>query len=107
LLFLAFCAAAQPRPAPYYPDAPGSGERPRKRASTRQRLKDAIDFAVAAESRNPRDLTLNHYRSFGASRTGRRSVRSQDRGDPTGVVVHKGYIVAEWRAFAAWTWTHS
>src|SRR4030088_483142 len=30
-----------------------------------QLLKDAIDFAIASEIKNPRDLKLNHYRTFG------------------------------------------
>jgi hypothetical protein len=30
-----------------------------------QLLKDAIDFAIASEIKNPRNLKLNHYRTFG------------------------------------------
>jgi len=107
LLFLAFCAAAQPRPAPYYPDAAwqrrngrGSGHR-RAAAERRDRFRRRCGIAQS------RDLTLNHYRLIRprAARAGDRS--DQDRGDPTGVVVHKGYIVAEWGEPSRVDMTHS
>ena len=31
----------------------------------RTSLTDSYDFAISAESKNPRDLTLNHYQTFG------------------------------------------
>ena len=37
-----------------------------------QSLKDAIDFAIASEVKNPRDLKLNHYRTFGREPSDRR-----------------------------------
>jgi CubicO group peptidase (beta-lactamase class C family) len=107
LLFVAFCATAQPRPAPYYPDAAWQRRGPAEAGIDAQRLKDAIDFAIAAESRNPRDLTLNHYQTFGREPHGQAIGPIKDRGDPTGVIVHKGYIVAEWGEPSRVDMTHS
>jgi CubicO group peptidase (beta-lactamase class C family) len=61
-----------------------------------QLLKEAIDFSIANEVKNPRDLKLNHYRTFGREPFGDAIGPIKDRGDLTGVVVHKGTIVAEW-----------
>jgi CubicO group peptidase (beta-lactamase class C family) len=59
-------------------------------------LKEAVDFAVANEIKNPRDLKLNHYQTFGREPFGYAIGPIKDRGPETGVIVHKGYIVAEW-----------
>ena len=107
LLFVALCAAAQTRPVPYYPDAAWQRRTPAEAGIDAPRLKDAIDFAIAAESRNPRDLTLNHYQTFGREPHGQAIGPIKDRGDPTGVIVHKGYIVAEWGEPSRVDMTHS
>src|SRR6266850_377536 len=49
----------------YYPDALWQRKTPAEAGINAALLKGAIDFAVAGESRNPRDLTLNHYQTFG------------------------------------------
>jgi len=59
-------------------------------------LKAAVDFAIASEIKNPRDLKLNHYRSFGREPFGDAIGPIKNRGEQTGVIVHKGAIVAEW-----------
>jgi len=64
LLLVPLCALAQ---APYYPDAVWQRRTPLEAGIDAQRLKDAIAYAVANETRNPRDLTLNHYQTFGRS----------------------------------------
>jgi hypothetical protein len=107
LLFPAMaCAQARP-PAAYYPDADWQRKTPAETGFDAARLKDAIDFAIAAESRNPRDLALNHYQTFGREPFGYAIGPIKDRGDMTGVVVHKGYIVAEWGEPRRVDMTHS
>ena len=59
-------------------------------------LRDAVDFAVASESTTPRDLERAHYLSFGREPHGGGVGPFKVRGDPAGVVVRNGYIVAEW-----------
>src|SRR5438093_7612059 len=106
LLLVPLCALAQPK-TPYYPDAVWQRKTPAEAGIDAQRLKDAVAYAVANETRNPRDLTLNHYQTFGREPFGHAIGPIKDRGDLTGVVVHKGYIVAEWGEPLRVDMTHS
>src|SRR6266403_1719300 len=91
----------------YYPDALWQRKTPAEASINAALLKGAIDFAVAGESRNPRDLTLNHYQTFGREPFGQAIGPIKDRGDQTGVVVYKGYLVAEWGEPSRVDMTHS
>src|SRR3989442_3240660 len=93
LLLVSLCVNAQ---GVYYPDALWQRKTSAEAGINAALLKGAIDFAVASESRNPRDLTLNHYQTFGREPFGQAIGPIKDRGDQTGVVVYKGYLVAEW-----------
>ncbi len=105
LAFAAFCAAAQP--TAYYPDRDWRHQTPADAGIDAAKLKDAIDFAVAAESHYPRDAVLTHYQTFGREPFGYAIGPIKDRGDPTGLVVHHGYIVAEWGEPTRVDMTHS
>lgn len=59
-------------------------------------LQRAIDHAIAAEMPNPRDLVRNHYQSFGREPFGDAIGPIRGRGEQTGVIVHRGHLVAEW-----------
>ncbi|HWS56631.1 MAG TPA: serine hydrolase [Pyrinomonadaceae bacterium] len=93
--------AQQPPPAtaarPYYP-APGDWERraPREAGMDAALLKEAVAFAVANESKAPRDLELAHYQTFGREPFGEPVGPFAERGDPAGVILRGGYLVAEW-----------
>src|SRR3989442_15059301 len=102
-LVIALCASAQT----YYPDAAWQRKAPAEVGIDAQRLKEAIDYAIAAESRNPRDLTLNHYQTFGREPHGNPIGPIKDRGDPTRVIVRRGYVVAEWGEPLRVDMTHS
>jgi CubicO group peptidase (beta-lactamase class C family) len=104
-----FQAAAQPKQksAVYYPDAAWQRKAPAESGINPQLLKAAIDHATASETTNPRDLTLNHYRTFGREPFGYAIGPIKDRGDQTGIVIHKGYIVAEWGEPLRVDMTHS
>lgn len=103
LAFISACARAQS----YYPDATWQHKAPAEVGMDAARLKDAVDFAIAAEVKNPRDLTLNHYQTFGREPHGEAIGPIKDRGDPTGVIVRRGYIVAEWGEPLRVDMTHS
>jgi CubicO group peptidase (beta-lactamase class C family) len=60
------------------------------------RLDSAIAFARAGESRAPRDLEQAHHQTFGREPFGEPVGAFQPRGDPSGIVVRHGYVVAEW-----------
>src|SRR5947207_8274010 len=104
LLLVSLCVNAQ---GVYYPDALWQRKTPAEAGINAALLKGAIDFAVASESRNPRDLTLNHYQTFGREPFGQAIGPIKDRGDQTGVIVHRGYIVAEWGEPQRVDMTHS
>ena len=60
------------------------------------KLKEAIDFAIASESRGPRSQELGQTQTFGLAPFGEIIAPMKDRGAPTGVVIRNGYLVAEW-----------
>ena len=89
-------AAQSGRPAPYYPEATWQHKAPSETGLDAARLKTAIDFAIAGETKNPRDLVMNHYQTFGREPFGYAIGPIKARGDETGLIIHHGYIVAEW-----------
>jgi len=69
----------------YYPDGAWQHKTPAEAGINAALLKDAIDFAIANETKNPRDLKLNHYQTFGREpfgfAIGLGRVRDHGRGD--------------------------
>lgn len=82
----------------YYPDAGDAWERrtAMQVGMDSARLAEAIAFAIGAESKNPRSMEENHYRTFGREPYGGAVGPFRGRGAPTGVIVRHGYLVAEW-----------
>jgi hypothetical protein len=93
--------------AQYVPGADWQRKTPAEAGFNPQLLKEAIDFSIANEVKNPRDLKLNHYRTFGREPFGDAIGPIKNRGDLTGVIVHKGIIVAEWGEPQRIDMTHS
>jgi CubicO group peptidase (beta-lactamase class C family) len=56
----------------------------------------AVAFALANESQAPRDLELAHYQTFGREPFGEAVGPFAERGAPAGIIIRRGYIVAEW-----------
>ncbi|HST58500.1 MAG TPA: serine hydrolase [Longimicrobium sp.] len=96
-LLTATAAQAQ-RGAVYYPGPGDAWERraPAQAGMDAALLDSAVAFAVANESRAPRDLELAHYQTFGREPFGEAVGPFTERGDPAGIVIRNGYIVAEW-----------
>ena len=91
-------ARAQPQAAPYYP-GPGDDwehKAPEQVGMDARLIDEAVAFAKARESQNPRDLALEHEVLFGREPHSEAIGPFKTRGDMTGVIVRKGYIVAEW-----------
>lgn len=84
--------------AAYFPAAGDGWERrtPRQAGLDSARLADAIAFAIAQEVAGPRDLEAAHYQTFGREPHGEPVGPFRTRGEPTGMIVRGGYIVAEW-----------
>ena len=84
--------------APYFPE-PGAAWQHRSAAQVGMdsaAVASAIAFAIASEVKNPRDMEENHYRTFGREPYGGAVGPFRFRGEPTGVILRHGYIVAEW-----------
>ena len=60
------------------------------------RLNEAVSFATSREARQPRSMEVSQAMSFGREPFGEGIGPFADRGDPTGIIIHKGYIIAEW-----------
>lgn len=56
----------------------------------------AVRIAVAAEPSTPRDLLENHLASFGQEPHGEAVGPFRTRGAAAGLIIRRGYIVAEW-----------
>src|SRR6188474_2832061 len=82
----------------HFPDAVWTRKTPAESGVDPRRLQQAIDHAIASEVANPRDLAMNHYQTFGREPFGYAIGPIKERADQTGLVVHKGHIVAEWGA---------
>ena len=82
----------------YYPVEGDSWERhtPEQAKMDGAKLKEAIDFAIANESKLPRNLEFAHYQTFGREPYGEALGPFKERGEPTGIILRNGYIVAEW-----------
>ncbi len=85
--------------SPYFPAAGEDWERrsPAEVGMDADRLEQAVEFAIQEENPAPRDLELNHHMTFGRGEPFGDPVGPfKTRGEPTGIVVRNGYIVAEW-----------
>ncbi|HEY5822981.1 MAG TPA: serine hydrolase, partial [Cyclobacteriaceae bacterium] len=81
----------------YFPDKEWQKKTPAEVGMNADKLKEAISFSVSHEIKNPRDMELSHYQSFGAKEPYGYGIGPfKERGDLTGIVIKNGYIVAEW-----------
>ena len=98
--FTALLLAAAPVAAQqvYYPGRYHDWERrrPEQVGMDAALLQEAVAFAQANETDAPRDLERNHYLSFGREPHGDAIGPFKMRGDMTGLVIRRGYLVAEW-----------
>jgi len=92
---------------PYFPGAAWQRRTPAEAGVDPQRLSEAIDFAIAGETKAPRDLVMNHYQNFGREPFGDAIGPIKERGVPTGLIIHRGQIIAEWGDPLAVEMTHS
>ena len=97
-LSIAAYSQKQKKPvAVYFPDKEWQTKTPAEAGMNGDKLKEAISFATSHEIKNPRDMELSHYQSFGAKEPYGYGIGPfKERGNLTGIVIKNGYIVAEW-----------
>ncbi len=92
----------------YFPPAgTWTHQAPQKLGFDTAALHQAINFAQANEAKTPRDQAVAQALSFGKEPFGEGIGPFAERGDPTGVIIYKGYIVAEWGEPLRVDMTHS
>lgn len=81
----------------YFPPAGAWEHRsPAQVGLTQAAVDSAVKLAVAAEATSPRDLLQNHLSSFGQEPHGEAVGPFRPRGSAAGLIIRRGYIVAEW-----------
>ena len=89
--------AQRPRAlTPYVPGAVWERRSPAAMRVDSARLAEAIAFHRKNEARAPRDMEESHYRSFGREPFGQAIGPLSPRGEPSGVILRGGYIIASW-----------
>jgi CubicO group peptidase (beta-lactamase class C family) len=81
---------------PYVPGSTWEHRSPSAMRVDSAALAAAIAFAVANEARAPRDMEESHYRSFGREPFGQGIGPFKPRGEPSGVILRGGYVIASW-----------
>jgi len=89
-------ASARASATPYAPGATWERRTSAAMGIDSAKLAAAIAFAVAKDARAPRDMEESHYRSFGREPFGQGIGPFKPRGEPSGVVVRGGYLIASW-----------
>jgi len=92
----------------YYPERSNwETKAPEALGITASTIEKTIATARAAESPNPRSMEENHYKTFGKEPFGDGIGPFEDRGEQTGIIIYKGYKVAEWGSPLKPDMTHS
>src|SRR5580704_8704950 len=112
LLLLSLTTGAQTKtksPAEYFPPRGEWQQRsPASLGLDSAALQDAIRYAREMESKAPRDQELAQAESFGKAEPFDEGIGPfKERGEPTGIIIYKGYIVAEWGEPSRIDMTHS
>ena len=82
--------------ATYYPEKEWLHKKAEEVGINSQKLKEAVEFAIASEAKSPKNLEQNHYQTFGREPFGDAIGPLKDRGAATGLIIKNGYIVSEW-----------
>ena len=106
-LYVSLNSSAQNKIASYFPPLHKWEHTPAQLYFDTSKLAKAIAFAKDHESKQPRNMEMAQAMSFGKEPFGFGIGPFTDRGDATGLIIHKGYIIAEWGDPARVDMTHS
>jgi CubicO group peptidase (beta-lactamase class C family) len=91
------CCQKQAKSADYFPPYNSWQHRlPESLGLKDSSLRSAIQFAIAHEVNASRDGELSQFESFGKEAFSAAIGPVTERGAPAGIIIYKGYIVAEW-----------
>ncbi len=81
----------------YYPSAKNwEHKSPSFFAIDSNKIKEAVDFAISHETSQPRNLWLSQAMQFGKEPFSDPVGPMAERGPAGGIIIYKGYIIAEW-----------
>ena len=107
LLVFAFVSATAQK-AIYYPSAKNwEHKSPAFFNIDTNKVKEAVDFAKAHETTQPKNLWLSQAMQFGKEPFSDPIGPMADRGPAAGIIIYKGYIIAEWGNTSSVEMTHS
>ncbi|MDP2138413.1 MAG: hypothetical protein Q8J74_11245, partial [Candidatus Didemnitutus sp.] len=103
------CLFALAQSKAYFPPAGSWEERqPAEVGMDAARLQQAVDFSLQHENPAPRDVALDLQQSFGATEPlWKLFGPTQPRGGVSGIVIRRGYVVAQWGEPGRVDMTHS
>src|SRR6476661_8955609 len=107
LFHLTLLVFSQKKIADYFPGANAWEQKPTSQYFDTAKLADAIRFAKEHEAKSPRNMELSQAMSFGKEPFGFGIGPFADRGEPTGLIISHGYIVAQWGEPSRVDMTHS
>ena len=97
IIFPCFVYAQKQKSVEYWPAYQNWTHRaPKESGFDSAKLQQAISFAILNESKSPRNLELAHTMTFGREPYGDGIGPFSERGDPTGIIIHKGYVISQW-----------
>jgi CubicO group peptidase (beta-lactamase class C family) len=95
LVFALFCTASFGQDA-YYPDSIWQTKKPSELKMNQVIIDSVVRFALHNESKTDYDLRIANMKAF-ANEPGYKIIGpTKPRGKPAGVILRKGYIVAQW-----------
>ncbi len=108
LLSCSFLYAQKAKPKSYFPSATNWQQKtPGELGLKSEGIEAVRAYAIAHESKNSRILKDDQAASFGREPFGHIVGPMPDRGEPTGIIIHKGYIVSSWGEPLRCDMTHS
>jgi len=108
ILCLALASNAFAQKGNYYPSAQKwEHKSPTFFAIDTNKIKEAINYAIAHENTQPKNLWLSQAMQFGKEPFSDPIGPMADRGPAAGIIIYKGYIIAEWGNPSAVEMTHS
>jgi hypothetical protein len=108
LICLLTAISATAQKSTYYPAAKNwEHKSPSFFAIDTNKIKEAVDFAMNHETSQPRNLWLSQAMQFGKEPFSDPIGPMAERGPAGGIIIYKGYIIAEWGNPAAVEMTHS
>ena len=94
--------------APYFPTRQEWQHRkPEEVGMNADKIQEIIAYARANEAKVPRNMEVSQAQSFGKEPFGEGTGPFETRGEPSGVIVRRGYLIAEWGEPARPDMTHS